>query len=136
MSSEPRFCCAILIDSRGRYILERRPTTETDAPGLLTSFGGTRHTDEDPELCLRRELIEELGFAAGEVQRVLVLHTPKGEAWFYRVLGPEEGAARALEAGYEAVWMEAQAMFASPDFSDWHRIAYEAFVAGHAIARV
>jgi hypothetical protein len=125
MSMQPRFCCAILTDSRGRHILERRPLSEADAPGMLTCFGGTRHGDEDAEACLRRS-----------IARVLILHTPKGEAWFYAAKGPDEGTARAVEVGYEAVWMDETAMLASPELSDWHRAAYEAIARGESVARI
>ncbi len=134
MPAEPRFCCAFLTDSRGRQILERRPLTEADAPGKLTCFGGTRHDDEDAEECIRRELREELGFEVGALARVLTLHTPKGEAWFYTARGPEVGSARALEHGYEAVWLEVEDMLASPELSDWHRVAFEAIARGEAVA--
>ena len=136
MNAQPRFCCAVLIDSKGRHVLERRPLTEADAPGLLTCFGGTRHDDEDPQLCLRRELVEELGFVAGDLTLVLVLHTPKGQAWFYLLEGPEEGTVPALEPGYEAVWMEETAMLSASDLSDWHRAAFLAIAAGLKSARI
>lgn len=135
MSVAPRFCCAILTDSRGRYIFEHRPAHEPDAPGALTCFGGGREETEDPESCLRRELLEELGFVAGPLERVFTLHTPRGEAWFYKGKGPEEGSARALEEGFEAVWVHPS----DPDMSKvgrWHRAVFDALARGEREARV
>lgn len=132
---EPRWCCAILRDSRGWYVLERRPLTDADAPGRLTCFGGTRERGEEPATCLARELVEELGFViAGALERAVVLHTGVGEAWFYRAAGPEEGACRALEEGHEAVWHDPALGFAS--VAMWNRLAIEAERRGEVAAWV
>ncbi len=133
--ADPRFCCAILTDSRGYYILERRPLHETDAPGKLTFFGGGRLDGEDPLACLRRELLEELGFTPGPLERVFTLRTPRGQAWFYTARGPEEGAATAREPGYRAVWISPDELLASP-LAPWHRVVLEALRRGETEAQV
>lgn len=131
----PRFCCAILRDSQGRYVLERRPPWETHAAGKLTCFGGTREPDEHPEACIHRELIEELGFSAAALEWCLELMTPYGPAWFYRGTGPEEGQATAVEQGYLAVWADA-AVLTAGELSEWHRVALTAESRGERSARV
>lgn len=135
MATQPHYCCAILTDSRGRFVLERRPLTEPDAPGKLVCFGGGRDEGEEAEACVRRELMEELGFAAAELEHVFVLHTPLGDAWFYKGAGPEEGRARAREAGYEAVWVE-RVFLMSDEVGDWHRVVFAALARGEREAAV
>lgn len=129
----PAFCCAVLQDSKGRYILELRPLHETDAAGLITCFGGGIEPTEDPELGLRRELIEELGYTATTLTRVLTLHTRLGPAWFYVGPGPEEGTAQALEPGYTALWLSDEQLIqaeADGKLSSWHRVAIDAIRRG------
>jgi 8-oxo-dGTP pyrophosphatase MutT (NUDIX family) len=130
----PRWCCALLRDSRGRYILERRPADEVDAPGMLTCFGGGREPGEDPEACLRRELVEELGWRAGTLELCVELDTPKGVAWFYRGLGPEEGTVTALEPGFGVEWVEAAAIDTA-GVGTWNVAAIRAAVRGERFAR-
>lgn len=141
MSNEPRYCCIILTDSRGWYVFEKRPETEADAPGMLTCFGGGREAQEDPESCVRRELMEELGMevGAGALERVFTLRTPRGEAWFYRIAqgaaGPEAGSVRALEAGFEVVWVD-PASEMMQQVGAWHRVVLDGLARGESLARV
>ena len=130
----PVWCCAILRDLRGRFIFERRPSHEIDAPGMLTCFGGGREAGEEPETCLRRELVEELGWRAGALELCVVLTTPKGVAWFYRGAGPEEGTVTALEAGYVAEWIEPAAL-AAAGVGGWNLAAIDAEMRGLRVAR-
>jgi 8-oxo-dGTP pyrophosphatase MutT (NUDIX family) len=142
---DPAFCCAILRDRRGFYVLERRPLHEREAPGQLTCFGGTREADEAPEACLRREVMEELGFAVGEISLSVVLMLPRltsrgteriaRQAWFYRAAGPSPGEARALEEGYEAVWLDPHDVEHAP-IAHWNRLAILADLRGERVARV
>lgn len=141
MSNEPRYCCVILRDSRGRYVLEKRPETEADAPGMLTCFGGGREAQEDAESCVRRELREELGFEVGELERVFTLRTPPSplgrEAWFFRAVesGPEEGTVRALEPGFEVVWVEPGSE-RMKEVGAWHRAVLDGLARGETEATV
>jgi len=131
----PAYCCAILLDRAGRLLLERRPSDDADAPGRLTCFGGGREAGEDPLLCLRRELAEEIGFAVGIASHVLTLHTPAGPAWFYVAEGPPPGTVRAHEPGHEAVWLERAALLTAP-LADWHDAALRAWHSGEPEAWV
>ncbi len=115
-------------------MLERRPAHEVDQPGLLTCFGGGREPGEDPEACLRRELVEELGFVAGALEMCVELSTPKGVAWFYRGMGPEEGAAAALEPGFGVEWIEPGVM-RDVRMGSWNLAAMEAEMRGEKWAR-
>ena len=130
----PVWCCAILRDSRGRFVFERRPVDEPDAPGMLTCFGGTREPGEDPEACLRRELLEELGFIAGEIELCVELTTPKGIAWFYRAHGPDEGMATALEPGFGIEWIAAETI-GHAGIGAWNLAAIRAELRGERQAR-
>ena len=112
-----------------------RPDNDTDAPNQLTCFGGGREAHEHPLACLQRELLEELGFAIGEVRHVLTLHTPNGPAWFYEVRGPEQGTVIAREAGHDARWIARAELFGEP-LANWHRTALEGWSNGKTEAWV
>lgn len=115
----------ILRDQRGWYVMERRPGSRRHAAGKLTCFGGSREPGECPEACARRELMEEIGFAVGTLERCVVLSTPRGEAWFYRAIGPEPGTVYAKEADTEVEWIAPEDIFAA-DLSAWHAAALRA----------
>ena len=131
----PAYCCAILVDGQGRLVLEVRPESDADAPGRLTCFGGGREGDEEPLACLRRELLEEIGFVLGEARHVLTLQTPKGPAWFYRADGPEQGTVVACESGHGVRWVQRSELF-EQRLADWHRAALVGWCAGQAEAWV
>lgn len=131
----PAYCCAILLDRSGRLLLERRPVDDADAPGRLTCFGGGREPEENPVTCLRRELLEEIGFAVGIASHVLTLHTPAGPAWFYLADGPEPDAVTAREPGHEAVWLDRAALLKAP-LANWHDAALRAWHSGEPEAWV
>lgn len=131
--TQPRWCCAILTDARGHLLLERRPPTDPDAPGLLTCFGGTREHGESPLACLQRELLEEIGHQlADEPRHAVTLHTGKGIAWFFAAAAPAEGTVTALEAGHTAVWHDPALGLAG--IALWNRLAIEAFLANRSEA--
>lgn len=114
--------------------MERRPGSKRHAAGQLTCFGGSREPGEDPQSCARRELMEEIGFAVGTLERCVVLSTPRGEAWFYRALGPEPGTVYAREADTDVEWIE-PGQIMSADLSSWHAAAIEAERAGRQAAQ-
>jgi 8-oxo-dGTP pyrophosphatase MutT (NUDIX family) len=118
----PDYCCAILVDSEGRFLLERRPSHKLDAPGRLTCFGGLRKPDEDPSSCIRRELIEELGFvpaALSDAPAVALRVDGRLIAWFYAGrLDPGEPAPR-LEPDVVLVRLTRDELD-HPDVSTWH----------------
>ncbi len=79
--------------------------------------------------------MEEIGFAVGALERCVVLHTPRGEAWFYRATGPEKGTVAALEPGTSVEWIAPEEVF-GPDLSVWHAAAMRAERAGLDSAHV
>lgn len=130
----PKYCCAILEAPDGTLLLERRPPDARRAAGNITCFGGAREEEEAPEACIRRELLEELGWRVGDVERVLILHRAGGVlAWFYRAAAPDRAVPLVTEEGYEALWVRRDELHATP-LSPWHRAALNAYFAGHPTA--
>lgn len=131
----PPYCCAILQDVHGRYLMERRPASAKHAAGLLTCFGGGREAGEEPLACLRRELREELGLTAAQVEAlgldlaVVIRSERRLIAWFFagRMVGP--GMLLRTEAGFEAVWRTWKEL-ATERVSPWHTGALTAHRAG------
>jgi 8-oxo-dGTP pyrophosphatase MutT (NUDIX family) len=137
----PAFCCAVLRDERGRYLLERRPASALAAAGKLTCFGGKREPGESPETCIRRELWEELKWkpSEGGLERCVTLLWTGPErvfagrkvmtggvlAWYYKGAAPAEEKAKCVLPGHTAVWVLANQM-GRAELSDWHRTALQA----------
>lgn len=137
----PLFCCAILRDARGTYLLEKRPATAMAAAGKLTCFGGKRGAGESPETCMRRELLEELKFRPpdGTLERcVTLLWTGPDRvfatkkvvtggvlAWYYKCAAPEADKAKCVIPGHTAVWVP-PGQILKAELSDWHRTALKA----------
>ncbi len=115
----PDYCCAVLVDAAGRFLLEKRPETKADAPGRLTCFGGLREPREDPAACIARELGEELGFVPPlPAAPGWALHVDgRLIAWFWAA--PLDDVPIRLEAGVEAVRLPADELD-HPDLSSWH----------------
>ena len=100
--------------------------TKPDAPGRLTCFGGRREPHETPDVCIRRELKEELGAFVDAGPARWALHVDGAlVAWFYAA---EVGALEPrLERGVELVRLPADGLD-HPDLSSWHRPLLEAFI--------
>jgi len=72
MTAQPniaRWCAAaLLVTPDGRYLMQHRDDKPTIfLPGHWACFGGTIDAAENPETAIRRELQEEIEFAAGKV---------------------------------------------------------------------
>lgn len=122
-SAWPRFCCAILRDDRGRYLLEQRRIDDEHMPGQLVCFGGGRERDEHPDACVRRELLEEIGWAPPTLRLCLRLLGRDGRviAWFYRGIAPMASEIR-TEPGVRAVWASWDELSGLP-VGDWNLAA-------------
>jgi len=155
----PLFVCLILTDARGRYVLERRPSTARAAPGKLTCFGGSREPGERPEAALDRELREELclscaaaGADCSSVVLVLVRQAtpripphpphppippqpPTPIAWFYRGHLPTGVEPVCRIPGHEVVFIDPDQLL-DAELAPWHRAALTAFRNGQAVANV
>ena len=131
----PEYCCAILRDHLGRFLLELRPDTAPNAPGLLTCYGGAREPGEDPRRCIERELREELGLAAIHLSLALRLVSgPREIAWFYRGTLPADTRLR-TEPGRSPRLFTPDELRAAP-LSQWHRAAIAAASAGVPVVNV
>lgn len=60
---------ALIVTPDGRYLLQHRDDKpEIFWPGYWGCFGGGLEPGETPEICVRRELIEEIGFNPSHVR--------------------------------------------------------------------
>ena len=63
-----RFAGALLVDERGRYLLQRRDDRpDILHPGALGLFGGGLEAGESADQAMRRELAEEIGLVPGDL---------------------------------------------------------------------
>jgi len=80
---------ALLLDEEGRYILQLRDAkNEIFFPGHWGCFGGGVEQGEEPEVAIRRELHEELGFELKQAKRFTRLEfdfAPLGHGRTYRI---------------------------------------------------
>ncbi len=70
---------AVLIDDRARLLLIKR-TKPGEPPYWTAPGGGVEAEDASPAAALRRELAEELGATAHDVEQVFLFSSPAGDA--------------------------------------------------------
>lgn len=137
----PPYCCAILLDARGRYLMERRPASAKHAAGLLTCFGGGREPGEEPLACVRRELREELGLSPAQIEAlglelaVVIRSERRLIAWFFAGRIADPVPALQPEPGFEALWRTWDELHAER-VSPWHTGAITAHREGRREAVV
>ncbi len=74
MTTAKRYSGVLLIGNNGQCILQRRDRTPGIVnPGKLTTFGGTAHEFEKPEMCAIREIREELEYNIDSSSLTLLL---------------------------------------------------------------
>ncbi len=138
----PEYCCAILRDRAGRYLIERRPAHSSHQPRRLTCFGGGREEGESPEACITRELREELTWDEGLIRSVGLRRAVRLEsrarfiAWFFAGEPVDPACPIRCEHGYEAVWLSEGRLLAEPSLSSWHKAAISALIRGEQVAVV
>jgi 8-oxo-dGTP pyrophosphatase MutT (NUDIX family) len=72
------FCCAIVIDTDGRFLCQQRDNIPTIVlPGMICLFGGHREPGEAANDCIARELHEELSYFIAP-ERIEHLGTHRG----------------------------------------------------------
>ncbi|MBV9861613.1 MAG: NUDIX domain-containing protein [Alphaproteobacteria bacterium] len=65
-----RCAAALLVTEAGRYLMQRRDAHAwIDFPEVWASFGGAIEPEETPLAAMRRELVEEIGYAARRIER-------------------------------------------------------------------
>jgi 8-oxo-dGTP pyrophosphatase MutT (NUDIX family) len=134
-TTEPEYACAIITGADGRRLLQLRPSGARHAPGQLTCFGGARNPSETAETCLRRELLEELGWQAGSLRPACDLR--QGSRFIARFFhcGMSAGSALRTEPGHVAVWVAAASLPALP-ISPWHRAVLTAVDQGRTLVEL
>jgi 8-oxo-dGTP pyrophosphatase MutT (NUDIX family) len=125
-----RWCAAaVLWTQDGRYLMQRRD----DKPGLFlrdhwAAFGGSVDPGESGEAAIRRELVEELEYPAGEVafltELTISLPLAAGMRWdrmsFYAVpIMPEDVDAMVLHEGQEKRLLSVAELLAEPKVAPW-----------------
>lgn len=119
-TAEPEYACAIINGPDGRRLLQLRPAHARHAPGQLTCFGGAREATETAEACLRRELLEELGWRAGALRPACDLRDGgRFIARFFHCALPL-GTPLRTEPGHLALWVATPSLPGLP-LSPWHR---------------
>ena len=133
MPAQPEYACALISDQVGRLVLQLRPSDSRHAPAQLTCFGGRREADEDAADCLRRELIEELGWAPFSFTTICDLH--RGPRWIARFFACHLpiGITLHVEAGSVAVPVPWTALTGLP-VSPWHQVVFAAIRGGQTSA--
>jgi ADP-ribose pyrophosphatase YjhB (NUDIX family) len=72
-----RFAGALLVDERGRYLLQRRDDRpDILHPGALGLFGGGLEAGESADEAIRRELAEEIGLVPGDLAPFRTVRLP------------------------------------------------------------
>lgn len=133
---QPEHACALLVDERGRLVLQLRPTWVRHAAGLLTCFGGKREEDETAAACLRRELAEETGWRPAQVPDTGV-DLRSGErliARFVPLLLPA-GTSIRPEPGFIEIRADWRTLPALP-LSPWHQAVIDGWYAGRTVVEV
>jgi 8-oxo-dGTP pyrophosphatase MutT (NUDIX family) len=125
----PAYACAIIRDAGGRLLLQLRPLDARHAAGQLTCFGGAREDHETAEACLRRELVEELGWHPSVLHPACDLHQDgRFIARFFHC--PYDGRGGfTTEPGHQALWVPPSAVPGLP-LSPWHRAVLDAVARG------
>jgi 8-oxo-dGTP pyrophosphatase MutT (NUDIX family) len=131
----PPYCCVILVDEAGRYVMERRPPEEAARTGGLTCLGGGREANEHPDDCLRRELYEEIGWSPDVFERMATLTVgTRRIAWFYRAQYTGETPVH-QEAGY-AIELLSEEELTGERVGHWHRAVFAGLRRGETDIRI
>lgn len=133
MPDQPEYACALISDHVGRLLLQLRPSGSRHAPAQLTCFGGRREAGEDATDCLRRELVEELGWAPFSFTTACDLR--RGQRWIARFFACPlpAGTVLRVEAGSVAVPAPWRALAGLP-VSPWHQAVFTAMSRGETSA--
>jgi 8-oxo-dGTP pyrophosphatase MutT (NUDIX family) len=127
----PDHACAVITAADGRCLLQLRPADARHAASQLTCFGGRREPRESAELCLFRELDEELGWRPPACRPLCDLRVAgRWIARFFACAMPA-GVRLATEPGHVALWVPPAALPGLP-LSPWHDAVLRAVARGDA----
>jgi len=130
----PRYCCVILSCPGRGYLLESRPADARHDGGSVTCFGGTREPHENETECARREILEELGWKVGPLDKRIELwigpaSSPRSEprfiATFFTADAPAANVPLYPEPGHTILWVAPHDL-PSTNLSRWHRAVLDA----------
>lgn len=127
---QPDYACAIVVDRRGRLLLERRYPRARHAAGRLTCYGGRREAGESHRACLRRELREELAWLPRRFGSAVDLWVDG--RWTARFLVVRVPSLPAVPQRGPGGWPTVlpQAASGHPTISRWHRAVLRAWRCG------
>ena len=93
-----------MLERQGRWLLQLRDDIDGIVhPGTWGLFGGHLDPGETPEQALRRELIEEINWVAGELPFWFTHRNPQRVAHFFRTALPVPLEALDLREGQDLV---------------------------------
>lgn len=138
----PEYCCAILIQnnaliqSNSAFLMQLRPSWSRHAPNKLVCFGGKREAGELPEVCIHRELEEEINWVPEQLTLAVQLWIDdRLKAWFYVGNFDVELARIQTEPGFEAKLITADSLEQHP-ISAWHHAVLDAYLQNNTVVKL
>ena len=135
MAPVPRFACIVLVDTRGRLLLQERDEHPVYDPEKWAFVGGHVEDGEDPETAAYRELAEETGIelAPGTLTLWREDRLERGTYWIWTARVDLTDADVVLGEGRQIVFVDPDAAL-DLDLADVVRPQLRAFLASESYA--